>query len=247
MIRQLYINKHSAKKDKVKWRGHEILRIEAFSDGVFAFVISLLIVSLEVPKSSKELLGTMVGFFPFAICFGFVLGMWHNQYKFFRRFGLHDGRTILINAAFIFMALLYVFPLKFILNNTFQGHIYKLYDEDKGILFMFYNGGIGVIYMLFTWMYHHAYRKRTDLGLSKEEAFETIFFTLYYAVPALVAFVATFIVFIYRNSDMNHISQCFTAYASLGIFMPLLGYIRDKQFKKRFGNEPIGEPRLGEE
>lgn len=244
MIRQIFISKSNSKKDKVKWRGHEILRIEAFSDGVFAFIISLLIVSLEVPKTSKELLETMVGFFPFAICFAFVLGMWHNQYKFFRRFGLHDYRTITINAAFIFMTLLYVFPLKFILSNTLQGKKYILFDEDRAILFMFYNGGIWAIYMLFTWMYHHAYRKRHELGLTKEEVFETVFFMLNYAVPASVALVATLIVFIYRNSDAGHMSMCFTAYASLGIIMPLLGSIRDKQFKKRFGNEPMIEPEL---
>ncbi|MCW3124159.1 MAG: hypothetical protein JWQ38_3651 [Flavipsychrobacter sp.] len=246
MIRKLFMNKPS-KKDKIAWRCHDVLRIEAFSDGVFAFVISLLIVSLEVPKSSKELLEIMKGFLPFALCFAFILGMWHHQYKFFRRYGLHDKRTIMINACFIFMVLVYVFPLKFILNNIFFGHIYKLHDADKGILFLFYNGGLGVINALFAWMYLHAYRKRDELGLTRQETFETIFFMSYFVAPAFVAFIATFIVFIYRNSDMNHISMCFVAYGLLGIFMPLLGVIRDRQFKKRFGNEVIIEPHLLEE
>ena len=35
-------------------RGTEILRIEALSDAVFAFSVSLLVVSLEVPQTSAN-------------------------------------------------------------------------------------------------------------------------------------------------------------------------------------------------
>ena len=54
MIRKFFINQN--KKDKIKWRSHEVARIEALSDGVFAFAISLLVISLEVPKTSTALL-----------------------------------------------------------------------------------------------------------------------------------------------------------------------------------------------
>ena len=32
-------------KDRINWRGHEIVRIEAFSDAVFAFAVTLLSVA----------------------------------------------------------------------------------------------------------------------------------------------------------------------------------------------------------
>jgi uncharacterized membrane protein len=40
-----------------------------FSDAVFAFALTLLVVSLQLPKSFADLIGTMHGFPAFALCF----------------------------------------------------------------------------------------------------------------------------------------------------------------------------------
>ena len=76
-----------------RWRGHEVSRIEGLSDAVFAFAITLLVVSLEVPKTFNELAETMHGFGAFLISFMLLFAVWFNQYKFFRRYGLRDTIT----------------------------------------------------------------------------------------------------------------------------------------------------------
>ena len=61
-----------------RYRAHEVSRIEAFSDVVFGFAISLLVVSLEAPKNYHEMVETLRGFIPFAITF-FVLGIGNSS------------------------------------------------------------------------------------------------------------------------------------------------------------------------
>jgi uncharacterized membrane protein len=51
MFRKKCAGEKRENKDSIIWRGHEVTRIEAFSDAVFAFAIALLIVALEVPKT----------------------------------------------------------------------------------------------------------------------------------------------------------------------------------------------------
>jgi hypothetical protein len=51
-------------------RTHEISRLEAFSEAVFAFAHTPLVVSLQVPTSDGELMNRMSGFPAFACCGG---------------------------------------------------------------------------------------------------------------------------------------------------------------------------------
>jgi hypothetical protein len=76
--------------DGFRMRGREVTRLESFADAIFAFALTLLIVSLEVPKSFADLIGTMRGFPAFAVCFVMLATIWNRHYKFSRRFGLDD-------------------------------------------------------------------------------------------------------------------------------------------------------------
>src|SRR5262245_58011362 len=70
--------------DGFRMRGREGTRLESFSDAVFAFALTLIVVSLEVPKSFADLIGVMRGFPAFALCFTLLATIWNTHYKFSR-------------------------------------------------------------------------------------------------------------------------------------------------------------------
>src|SRR6476659_11482777 len=100
-------------------RDYEISRLEAFSDAVFAFALTLLVVSQEVPKSYDALMNLMLGFPAFACCFGVLLWIWYEHNLFFRRYGLQDAYTVFLNGALLFVVMFYVYPLKFMFDSGF--------------------------------------------------------------------------------------------------------------------------------
>lgn len=180
MFRKIVADKFRSDKKEFRFRGHEVRRIEAFSDAVFAFAVTLLIVSLEVPKSFEDLMVTMRGFFAFGVSFVLLMMIWYEQNIFFRHYGLDDLKTIVLNCSLIFVVLFYVYPLKFLFTLVFSDQIYgaghspfviKVTDIPK--LMAIYGTGYILIYTLFSIMYLHALKKAKELELSSGEIFDT--------------------------------------------------------------------------
>lgn len=160
-------------------RRHEITRVEAFSDAVFAFALTLLVVSLDVPRSYGELLQLMAGFVPFACSFALLTWLWYEHHVFFRRYGLQDPLTVTLNAVLLFVVLFYVYPLKFLFTVFFSymipvlGTRLDIQPRQLGTIFAIYGAGFVVIFLMFGLLYLHAYRKRHELGLTSLEVFDT--------------------------------------------------------------------------
>ncbi|MGZ8851077.1 MAG: TMEM175 family protein, partial [Thermoanaerobaculia bacterium] len=168
------------------WRSHEITRIEGFSDAVFGFAITLLIVSLEVPRTSTELLATMRGFGAFVVTFGMLASLWFAQYTFFRRYGLEDRVTVILNLVLLFTVLFFVFPLKFLFGAmlgdptmrhakvmTPHGLEPAILPEHRSVIFLIFGLGFAAVFTVFLLLYRHAWKHREALGLNEFEEFET--------------------------------------------------------------------------
>jgi uncharacterized membrane protein len=183
-----------------RFRGHEVKRIEAFSDAVFAFAVTLLIVSLEVPKSFEELMITMRGFFAFGVSFLLLMLIWYEQNIFFRRYGLDDLTTIILNCTLIFLVLFYVYPLKFLFTLIFSDQIYGeahspliMTINDIPKLMVIYGAGYIFIYLLFSFMYVHALRKKNELQLTGKEIFDTKTKLYKNAILIIIGFISVII------------------------------------------------------
>jgi len=159
-------------------RGREVNRIESFSDAAFAFALTLMVVSLEVPKTFAELKATMRGFPGFAICFAWLVSIWFQHYRFFRRYGMQDGFTMLLNWVLLFVVLFYVYPLKFLFTylmaRVFGGPRQVLTDADAPLLMTIYGLGFAAVYVVLGLMFWHAYRHREELRLDARERILTV-------------------------------------------------------------------------
>jgi hypothetical protein len=161
-----------------RMRGRDVTRLESFSDAVFGFALTLLVVSLEVPKNFDQLIETMRGFLAFAVCFAILAMIWNDHYTFCRRFGLQDGFVRALTCVLLFIVLLYVYPLKFLFNLFINGMVLRgargqLTLAQGTTLFVIYGLGFIAIYFALTALYLHAYQRRGELELTPLETLDT--------------------------------------------------------------------------
>jgi uncharacterized membrane protein len=189
VLRESLSKKEAEVQNGFRLRGlGEVSRVEALSDGIFAIAITLLVVSLEVPRTFDELLVTMRGFLAFAVTFAMLFHVWLVQYKFFRRYGLSDNFTIWMTALLLFVGLFYVYPLKFVwtfivnallgLGTTVEtggGRAEPVVrPEQIPTMLTVYGIGFAAVFAIFSLLYLHAYRKRAALELNELERYDTV-------------------------------------------------------------------------
>ncbi len=175
-------------------RGCEISRLESFSDAVFAFSATLLVVSLEVPRTFQELQANLQGFVAFGLSFTMLILIWAVHNRFFRRYGLQDTTTVVLNAVLLFVVLFYVYPLKF-LSSTLVNRFFGLGPggarvanrEEMVSLIIVYSLGFIAVFAAVALLYRHAYSCRDRLNLTEEEVFETRMWYRHYLIYVGVA------------------------------------------------------------
>jgi uncharacterized membrane protein len=186
MLRKRLIRRGTG-EEGFSWRGEEVSRIESFSDAVFAFAVTLLVVSLEVPNTFDELISTMRGFFAFAICFWLLLTVWFEHYKFFRRYGISDYYTMRLSVVLLFIVLFYVYPLKFLfvlvvdqllgydttVGSSTSAVVEEIEPGQFPLLMVIFGAGFMAVQLVFALLYLRAYLLRDALGLDAYERSKT--------------------------------------------------------------------------
>jgi uncharacterized membrane protein len=179
MIRKQLMTQDRADRNPFRWRGGEVSRIEGFSDAVFGFALTLLVVSLEVPKSFGEMMAAMRGFLAFGFCFALLFTIWLRHYYFFRHYGLQDGVTIALNGVLLFVVLFYVYPLKFVFTllaavmTGMRENVPQITQKEVPVLFIIYGLGFATVFSIFALLHLNAYRQRHKLELNAFEAAAT--------------------------------------------------------------------------
>jgi len=178
-----------------------VTRLEAFSDAVFAFAATLLVVSLEVPRTYPELIANLRGFIAFGLTFAMLVLIWAAHNGFFRRYGLQDTRTVILNSVLLFVVLFYVYPLKF-LFTVFVNQFLGVGPEpekraamiqgrgDLSSLMMIYGLGFVAVFACLALLYAHAWGSRDKLDLDAVERVDVRIWCRHYLIFVAVGLLS---------------------------------------------------------
>jgi uncharacterized membrane protein len=216
MFRKHLISSQTSGEPGFKWRAGEVTRLEGFTDAVFAFAVTLLVVSLEVPKSFPELLIAMRGFFAFGVCFAVLANVWYQHYRFFRRYALENPWVVFLNCTLLFFVLFYVYPLKFVFTAVFDSP--QISASETRALFMIWSLGYAAVFTVFGLLYLHAWRIRAQLELTPLEALRTRVSLLDQAAMVFIALLSAALA---RTVPDGYLSVAGSVYAIVPIYFTI--------------------------
>jgi uncharacterized membrane protein len=131
----------------------ETSRVEAFSDGVFAIAITLLVLDLKVPPpSSESLLAGLAAEWPvfiaYLISFSFILIMWMNHHWMFQHIEHVDGMFLLLNGLLLLGITVVPFPTNLVAQYVLSA--------DQSVATAVYSGWFLLIAIFFNLLWRYA-------------------------------------------------------------------------------------------
>ena len=152
-------------------------RLDAFVDAAFAFSVTLLIIASAEPSASIDALWRALGRIPASLgAFALIAMFWLAYREYGRLVPRRDTLSTLNALAIVFTVLVYVFPLRMLIESGFgwvsRGwlpgkEIIRTLDDLSG-LFRIYGVGFAILAGLFTALYQHALNHRDRLGVTAE-------------------------------------------------------------------------------
>ena len=131
----------------------ETARVEAFSDGVFAIAITLLILNIQVPPASTPhlsmaLLRQWPTYIAFLISFAFIGIMWVNHHRLFNHIRRCDDALMFLNLLLLLGVTIVPFPTALLAAHYSTG--------DRVVAAAVFNGTYVVIAIFFNLLWYHA-------------------------------------------------------------------------------------------
>ena len=155
--------------DREAFEEKETVRMEAFSDGVFAFAITLLALNLRDPATttvslSRGLLDEWPAFFAFVTSFVSVLIMWMNHHNMFNYIRKIDRRLMLLNGVLLLFVVLTVFNTSLVANH--------IGEPDANVAATLYAGTFFVLAVVWNglWWYCTAGRRLLGRAVTEQQA-----------------------------------------------------------------------------
>ncbi|HQY05798.1 MAG TPA: TMEM175 family protein [Lacunisphaera sp.] len=152
-----------------RWRGGEVSRLENLADAAFGFSLTLLVVAQQVPSDFEGLMKVIRGFPAFAASFVLLIIFWNVHYRFFRRYGLEDAFTRVINYGILLLVIFSVYPLKFLFSSWLGGGGGMRSLDELFLVYRIYGVGLAGVWLLFGLLFWHALRQRERLHLNEVE------------------------------------------------------------------------------
>lgn len=155
----------------------EFSRILAFSDGVFAIAITLIVLALEVPPGVDDVLDALTDrtdeFFAYAISFAVLAKLWLAHHRFFSEVARFDGTLMALNLVYLFWVALVPFTSELLGN----------YSGDSAGVIVY---AVSMIAVLATFLVQIRYAYAHDLMLPEARQWERRFTGLPNYFPVIV-------------------------------------------------------------
>ncbi len=164
-------------------RGHDITRLEVFVDAAFAFAVTLLVISIDtIPDSIADLFDALKGIPAFGVSLAMIAMFWGAHARWSRRYGLDDAVTTVLSIVFVFLILVYVYPLKmmfasffsWITNDWLPSNLTITSYNDIRLMFIIYSVAFITLSLCVLGLYINAWVRRAALGLDGEERCRTV-------------------------------------------------------------------------
>ena len=146
-------------------------RLEAFSDGVFAFAITLLVLYLKDPTANgggsllQGLLNQWPTFFAFVTSFMTILIMWIGHHEMFRYIHRIDQKFMFLNGFLLFFVTLTPFTTSLVADHVLSG-----VSRDSQTAAAVYAGSFFSLSLIWGFLLRHASGQRRLLAVGVSDA-----------------------------------------------------------------------------